>query len=337
MAVDVPNLTKRIEERIIRDINKVKTAVPAVVEGVYPQDMKVDVYVKAVWGDKPTRINNVRLIYPQSYNSKILFNISRGDTVMLIFNKYTVLTLQNEQFIDVSKQSDWKLNDVVAIPSVHLDKKLRDGEDESSINGNDVKIPDGIMIASENEVLISGNDVRFDSEIVLSGDGKMVRKLWLIIGGLPKAPQENPPPIVGRGAGAALKLEDGKKTGVYGKIKIPDRIDDGEEIQLNINWDAPTTGEDCVWEIVYGMYESDDDMTQVDVTDTFTGTSSSSANGLVRTNYTIPSADFDRDELFLSFTLRRLGGDTNDTINDSVYVHGIGFKYYVTQIGAYEM
>lgn len=148
-----------IEERIDNRIDGIRTILPGVISKTNREKMAVDVYIKTVVGENPVKIEGVRVLYPQSRTDKILFNIEKGDTILLLFSKYSLLCLQNDQFINVRKDNRFKLNDVVAIPGIHLDNNLRDESEYSSINGEDIQIPEGMKILSESDLLVSGDKV----------------------------------------------------------------------------------------------------------------------------------------------------------------------------------
>jgi len=159
MTVNIPNLTEKIERRIDRNLNKVRDVVPGIVETVHKEKMKIDVYVKTKWADKPTFIKNVRVVYPQSNDSKILYGLSRGDTVLLLFSKFDMISLQNKGLTNVDETPTWESKNVVALPGIHLDQLLQDEYDESSIQGHDVEIPDGLKILSNGNIYLNGEEI----------------------------------------------------------------------------------------------------------------------------------------------------------------------------------
>lgn len=153
------NPGKRIERRISQNLRKVRTMLPGVVSKVYKDKLKVDVFVKTVTKDTPIHISEVRVVYPQSMNSKILFNLEIGDTVMLLFSKHSLDALISDSFINVGTDDRFNLEDVVALPGIQLDKNQRDNSEHSSIQGMDVEIPDGIHILSNDKIHIIGDTV----------------------------------------------------------------------------------------------------------------------------------------------------------------------------------
>lgn len=151
-----------IEDRIDNRLDGVKTILPGVISSVNRSRLTIDVYIKTVKGDEAKFIEDVRIVYPQSNSNKVLFNLEKGDTVMLLFSKHSLLCLQNDQFINVRRDDRFNIDDVVALPGIHLDKDLRLDSNKSSINGEDVEIPYGMKILSDDDLKISGNDVTIE-------------------------------------------------------------------------------------------------------------------------------------------------------------------------------
>lgn len=152
------NPGRRIETRIRRHLDKIKTIAPGVVSDVHKDKLMVDVFIKTVKSERPVHINEVRVLYPQSNTSKFLFNIERGDTVMLLFSKHSLKALQNEDFINVRRDDRFNVEDVVALPGIQLDKYI--GE---KINNHNIEIPDGISILCDNKIFISGESIELEN------------------------------------------------------------------------------------------------------------------------------------------------------------------------------
>lgn len=145
-----------INDVITERFNNIKTALPGVVAKVHRDDLKVDVYIKTQTGEFPVRIDNVRVLYPQSSNCKILFNLDIGDTVMLLFSKHSLLSLQSDQFIYVDELDRWEIENVVAIPGITLDKYLDD-----PVHGMDITIPHGITIITDDIMTLSASGLYY--------------------------------------------------------------------------------------------------------------------------------------------------------------------------------
>jgi|GEM_PF-3908421 len=165
--IDIPNITGKIEKRISRRLNRVRTTVPAIVEKIHKEEMKIDVTIKSQWTNEPIYIENVRVLYPQSNKNKYLFGLEEKDTVMLLFSKVDLISLQNKGYVNVDETPSWKFKNTVAIPGIHLDQLLLDKYDESEIQGEKVEIPDGINILSEDEIIINGESVKIKTDLSL--------------------------------------------------------------------------------------------------------------------------------------------------------------------------
>lgn len=202
MDIELPDLTSKIEARINRNLNKVRGVAPAIVENVKREKMKIDVYVKTKWADDPTFIKNVRVVYPQSYNNKLLIGLERKDVVILLFSKFDMLSLQSEGLFDVTENPNWSKDDVVALPGVHIDQKLQEEYDESLVDGKEVKIPEGIQLVSENDIKISGNSVKFGSDVSLENNSlKNIGSLdWSSGESFPKIIESDTEPSLSSGA-----------------------------------------------------------------------------------------------------------------------------------------
>lgn len=152
----VKNPAERIDDRIDKKLKKVWNSIPAKIAKVHNNELKVDVFFKVKWTRYPIYIEKVRLLYPQGKGAKILFNVSKGDTVLLLFTKYMIDVLKTEQIYYVNEDSSFNITDVIALPGFTLDVNL-----DEEFHGQNISIPNGIKIVSDDEVLVSAKSFKY--------------------------------------------------------------------------------------------------------------------------------------------------------------------------------
>lgn len=148
---------KLVKKMIHREFQTIWTSLPGVIQKVHHDEMKVDVYFKVKWSDDPIHIKKVRLLYPQSSTSKILFEVNPGDTVLLTFTKHAIITLQQKGILVVNANDIFDKKDVVAIPGFTLDSEIND--DIMGVTGG---IPEGVTITTDKDVVVTADEFRYN-------------------------------------------------------------------------------------------------------------------------------------------------------------------------------
>jgi len=103
-------------------------------------------------------------------------------------------------------------------------------------------------------------------------------------------------------------------------------------VKIRVGWSSASTG-NCKWQLKYRWFSEDEDMTQ-DGEETLTAidAASTTSNGLVVTTITGINAPSATDATIM-FKLTRLSADADDTISDTVELHGVCFNYTSNKLG----
>lgn len=173
-----------------------------------------------------------------------------------------------------------------------------------------------------------------DGELILHGTARVYQGIEVAATDF-KEPTSQSATLVNRGMGVAYEFADGSAEHIHTEIRIPAKWVDTEDITLVGIWSSPATSEDCSWEIRYLFRGIDEDMTETTPDGILQSdeTSSATANGLVHSIMTIPAADFDSGDKKLLFEVWRNGGDANDTLGDTAYVHAIMVRGVSNKLG----
>ena len=118
-------------------------------------------------------------------------------------------------------------------------------------------------------------------------------------------------------------------------MRTPDQMDTTENSYIEIIWYCATTSEYAYWQLDYqprGLGEDCD--AAAGFTLNLTGESSGTSEGLTRTLFTIPSADVGTGDYIVQWELMRDGNSFFDTLNATVYVQSIGWRFITNGIGA---
>jgi len=176
-----------------------------------------------------------------------------------------------------------------------------------------------------------------DGELTLHGTARVTRDLWIDAAGI-KAPGAKPATEVSFGTleTSAWEFSDegveANQESVSWRIAIPYDMDRTEGVILRIGWSSASTG-NCKWQLKYRWFSQDEDMTQ-DGEETLTAVdaASATANGLVITTIEGINAPSATDATIM-FKLTRLSADAEDTISDTVELHGVCFNYTSDKLG----
>jgi|GEM_PF-6689017 len=221
----ISNPGRRIEKHIEKNIDKLKTILPGVVSSVNRDKLTVNVFIKTVLSDTPVHIKDVRVLYPQTRTNKILYNIEKGDTVMLLFSKHSLDSLINDNFINVRKKDRFNIEDVVAIPGIHLDQDLMDNSEYRSLQDVPIKIPEGMHILSDDNIYIMGENVELENinNLKFKDGSELVGANFKSLYDTPNSYDEQSGKIV-----SINDEEDGLKFIEVGEIQVGDFINLGD-------------------------------------------------------------------------------------------------------------
>ena len=176
-------------------------------------------------------------------------------------------------------------------------------------------------------------------QIVLLTTARVTKSVWIDAGGL-KAPGAKPPDEVSFGS---LELPvwqfgdeavAGNQESISLSMQFPSDMDRSVAPQLCVGWSADGISPGNVeWQLEY-LYTAEDEDTSAAAQDTDTEIDAASAisNGLVIT----PFDDMDlagASDVCLHAKLKRLSAGANDTIADTVELHGISLVYTSNKLG----
>jgi len=176
-----------------------------------------------------------------------------------------------------------------------------------------------------------------DGEITLTGTARVTRDLWIDAAGI-KAPGAKPATEVAFGTLETSAWEfsnegvEANQESVSWRIAVPYDFDRTEGVVIRLGWSSASTG-NCKWQLKYRWFSEDEDMTQ-DGEETLTAVdaASATANGLVVTDIEGIDAPSATDATII-FKLTRLSADGQDTISDTVELHGVCFNYISDKLG----
>jgi len=231
---------------------------------------------------------------------------------------------------------DWWDRDLVTISSLggaHFNIQSKDADFiiEGNTEANLFRVD-----AGTDEVRMGDWDTT--GTVTLTGTARVIRDLWIDAAGI-KAPGAKPATEVSFGTLETMAWEfsnegvEANQESVSWRIAIPYDLDRTEGVIVRLGWSSASAG-NCKWQLKYRWFSEDEDMTQ-DGEETLTAVdvASSTANGLVVTTIEGIDAPSDTDATIM-FKLTRLSADGEDTISDTVELHGICFNYTSDKLGA---
>jgi len=183
------------------------------------------------------------------------------------------------------------------------------------------------------------NYINFSStgSLTLHGTARVTRDLWIDSAGI-KAPGAKPATEVSFGALETSAWEfsnegvEANQESVSWRIAIPYDMDRSEAPIIRIGWSSASTG-NVKWQLKYRWFSEDEDLTQDgEETLTIVDAASTTSNGLVLSEVTGINPPSSTDAT-IAFKLTRLSADAEDTINDSVELHGVCFNYTSNKLG----
>jgi len=176
-----------------------------------------------------------------------------------------------------------------------------------------------------------------NGELTLVGTARVLRDLWIDTAGI-KAPGAKPATEVSHGnlETAAWQFSnegvEANQESVSWRTAPPYDMDRTEGVTIRIGWSSASTG-NVKWQLEYRWLAEDEDTTQgAEETLTVVDAASATANGIVVTDITGINAPSPTD-VSIMFRLTRLSADAQDTISDTVELHGICFNYVSNKLG----
>lgn len=175
-----------------------------------------------------------------------------------------------------------------------------------------------------------------DGELTLTGTARIKNVLWLETGAI-KAPGAKPATYIANGITGAWQFADavaGNEETISGDMRVPRRMDRTVAPIISIGWSADGANPgNCEWQLEYLWRAVNEDTTAAaQETVTVTSTASATANGLIVAEFSgvdAPSAT----DMCISFRIKRLSASANDTITDTVELHGVCFEFITNKLG----
>ena len=175
-----------------------------------------------------------------------------------------------------------------------------------------------------------------DGELALVGTARVKNVLWLETGAI-KAPGLKPATYIVNGITGAWQFADavaGNEETISGDMRVPRRMDRTATPIISIGWSADGVSPgNCEWQLEYlWLAENEDTTAAAQETLTVTSTASATVNGLIVVEFSgvdAPSAT----DLCISFRIKRLSASANDTITDTVELHGVCFEFTTNKLG----
>jgi len=176
-------------------------------------------------------------------------------------------------------------------------------------------------------------------QLELLTTARVTKSAWFDAGGI-KAPGTKPPDEIAHGTleTPAWQFGDegvaGNQESVSFNMKIPEDMDRSVAPEICVGWSADGVSPGNVeWQLAY-LYTAEDEDTSAAAQDTDTEIDAASAtsNGLVITHFD----DMDlvgASDVCLHGKLTRLSAGANDTIADTVELHGLSLSYTVNKLG----
>ena len=176
-------------------------------------------------------------------------------------------------------------------------------------------------------------------QLTLGGTARITNGLWIDAGGI-KAPGAKPATAIAHGTleTPAWQFADqavaGNQETVSWSMRIPSRMDRSVAPNTTIGWSADGVSPGvCEWQLEYlWTAPGEDTGAAAQETLTATGTATATADGLVATTITgidVPSST----DVCIHCRLTRLSAGGNDTIADTVELHGICFGFTMNKLG----
>lgn len=198
----------------------------------------------------------------------------------------------------------------------------------------------GILVFGDAKIGDGGStnytEIKDDGEINLHGTARVQNKLWLNSAGL-KAPGAKPASHILHGIDGAWEfsneIEANQET-VSGSMRVPNRLDITVAPKILIGWSADGISPgDCKWQLSYLWTSPGEDTTgAAQEVLTIVSTASATANGLVLAEFTGVDAPSATDAC-LHFEIKRLSGDAQDTIADTVELLGVCQSFTTNKLG----
>jgi len=176
--------------------------------------------------------------------------------------------------------------------------------------------------------------INTDGSLEFHGNARAWKSIWLNIGALKPHPTSGAS-FVASGFVGAWEFQDGVTEYIICNLPLRTDIDRTEDVKIAIAWYSPATAGSCKWQLEYLPLKEGEDMT-ASASGTVTVAASpdaATANGLVKTEFTIPSTAIDNDDCLLLLRIGRLGADAEDTMPADAYLSAMCFEFISNKVG----
>ena len=120
---------------------------------------------------------------------------------------------------------------------------------------------------------------------------------------------------------------DGQEEQVQVNLAIPGVADTTKDMELCMGWSSPTVTGTCDWEVTYLLTTVNESTEQAGTLLQSYELSSTTANGLITSEFIIYAANIDVNDVCFHLIVERDGNDGGDTLGAVAEVHGLALKY----------
>jgi len=147
-----------------------------------------------------------------------------------------------------------------------------------------------------------------------------------------RAPGAKPATYTDVGISGAWSFADGQEEIIVANMKFPLWMDYSKDSSLCIGWSSSAVSKDCDWEVAYLITALNGDVTAgADATVAEIASSSSNANGMVITAFTIAGGTITANDVCIHANFMCDGNDTSHTLGADALVHGVALGYVPTR------
>ena len=189
------------------------------------------------------------------------------------------------------------------------------------------------IYAEDDVVLVDGSNP-MTGDLQLSGGARVYRGSWIPATGL-RAPPTKPAAFIDHGISGAWEFSDGAEEQVVGTIRLNGNRDITEDIIIQLGWSSPAQSLNCAWNVSY-LFTGLNEDTTASAQETLQSfeTSSSTANGMTISEFTIDNAQMSSVDICIHLSILRDGNEEGDTLSNNAHLHGICLRYISDKLGA---
>lgn len=172
-----------------------------------------------------------------------------------------------------------------------------------------------------------------DGELTLNGTARVTKYTWLPADALQAAGAKPATQTLNGNGFAIYDFADNLEQQIQFNLAFPTDMDKNEDVYIGIGWSSPTIGGVADWELTYLITGLDDSTDQPGTLIQQYEYSSTTADGLTRSAFTIDHNLLTNDDICMHVILERDGNDANDNLTASAELHGVQLVYTSDKLG----